>query len=149
MPDPINIPDYSQSAGVPSQWNQDIGATDVALITGNVPPVLTVDHLFAASQNIPALTPVGFNDADELVAAVTASADPADDIVAVGITVTAVVTDASATRKGGPVYRGGCFNPDKLNWPASFNTDARKFSAFEGAPSPTAIVIRRPKTATV
>lgn len=139
----ITIPNRSQTAGIPAQWEDTIAAADVALITGHEPTVLTVDLLVAASQNIPALTPVGFDGSGRLVPALSGTT------AAIGITLVAVVTDASTTYKGVPVYRGGCFNPDALNWPASYSTDALKFAAFNGAPTPTNIVIRRPKTATV
>ena len=68
---------------------------------------------------------------------------------AIGILLTDVTTGPSGTKKGAPVYRAGCFNPDALTWGASFSTDLEKFSAFRGAPSPTSIIIRRPKTASV
>lgn len=141
----ITIPNRSQTAGIPAQWEDTIAAADVALITGHEPAVLTTDLLVAASQTIPALTPVGFNGATPpaLIPAVSGTTQ------AIGILLTAVTTDASATLKGVPVYRAGCFNPDALNWPASYTTDALKFAAFNGAPTPTNIVIRRPKTATV
>lgn len=141
-----NIPDLSQGAGMPSQWSEDLTAVDVALITGHMPAVLTVDMTYALSQNIPALTPVGFDANGDLVPAVSGGATP---IQAIGINLIPVVTPATGAKKAAPTYRGGCFNPDKLNWPASFDTEAEKFNAFNGAPTPTSIVIRRPKTATV
>jgi hypothetical protein len=47
------------------------------------------------------------------------------------------------------VTRMGCFNPDALTWDASYDTLAKKLYAFEGAPSPTAIIIRQPTAMTV
>lgn len=67
----------------------------------------------------------------------------------IGVLLVAVTTDASPTLKAAPVYRAGCFNPDALIWGASFGNDAEKFNAFRGAPTPTNIIIRRPKTASV
>lgn len=67
----------------------------------------------------------------------------------IGITIFDVVTPSSGSKIGAPIYRGGCFNPALINWPASFDTDAKKFAAFNGAPSPTDIVIRAVKTGTV
>jgi hypothetical protein len=46
-------------------------------------------------------------------------------------------------------WRQGMFNPDVLVWDASFDTDEKKRLAFEGAPSPTSIFIRKPMQATV
>lgn len=266
----ITLPNNAQTAGIPSQWSDTISAAVAGLITGNVPPVLTVDVQFAASQTIAALTPVGPNAAglyvpatdDQVVgakasqlgtfsgvgtaddtitidgvvytlkaapttvanevkigasAAATAvnliaaiNADPAGSgtlfgslttehttvsarlnasavvevvaktegtagnalattesgtgfswaaatltggkdaygVKATAITVTAITTPASPTG-GAPVYKGGCFNPDLLNWPAYYSTDAKKFAAFDGAPSPTNIIVRRPRAHTI
>lgn len=138
----VNIPSRNQTAGIPSQWSEDITAVDIALITGNEPAVMTRDHLVDASQTIPALTPVGLSNG-RLVPAVSGVTQ------AIGILVIAVSTSASTTYQGAPVYRAGCFNPDAINWPASYDTEAEKFSAFDGAPTPTNIIIRRPKTQTV
>ena len=60
--------------------------------------------------------------------------------------VVAVTTDGTTNYKGAPVYRQGVVNPDALVWPASYDTDAKKFAAFDGAPTPTDIIVRRPKT---
>lgn len=68
---------------------------------------------------------------------------------AIGILLVDITTDGSGSHKGVPIYRAGCFNPDALIWDASYSTDREKFLAFEGAPTPTNIIIRRPKTASV
>ena len=47
------------------------------------------------------------------------------------------------------VTRWGCFNPDALLWDSSYDTETKKLYAFEGAPSPTSIIIRKPTTMTV
>lgn len=138
----VNVPNRAQTAGIPRQWSEDITAYDIALITGSEPAVMTRDHLVDASQTIAALTPVGLSNG-RLVPAVSGS------VQAIGILVAAVATSASTTYQGAAVYRTGCFNPDALNWPASYDTEAEKFSAFDGAPTPTNIIIRRPKTQTV
>jgi len=139
----VNIPDRSATAGVPSQWSEDITAVDIPLWTGDTPAPVTQDLIVAASQTLPAYTPVGFNGSGRLI--------PAESGVtqAIGFTVAAITTDASTNYKGAPVYRAGVVNPDKLNWPASYDTDAEKFAAFNGAPPPTNIIVRRPKTASV
>lgn len=139
----VNVPDLSATAGFPAQYSEDITAVDVALVTGHEPAILQVDAIVAASQSIPAYTPVGKDGSGRLVPAESGTTQ------AIGITIADTVTSASTTYKGAPIYRAGCFNPDKINWPASYDTDAKKFAAFDGAPSPTNIVIRRPKTATV
>jgi hypothetical protein len=139
----ITLPSNAQSAGIPSQWDDTISAPLASFLSGHEPAILTVDLIVAASQNIPALTPVGFDGSGRLVPAVSGTTQ------AIGITVAAIVTDASTTYKGAPVYRAGCFNPDRINWPASYDTEAEKFAAFNGAPTPTSIVIRRPKSGSV
>lgn len=135
----ITLPNNAQTAGIPAQWDDTISAAAGSLITGDSPGILTQDLIVAASQTIAALTPVGFDANDRLVPA------EAGVIQAIGITVVAVTTTASTTYTGAPVYRGGCFNPDLINWPASYDTEAEKMNAFEGAPSPTNIIMRRPR----
>ncbi len=139
----VNITDRSATAGVPAQWSEVLTATDVALWTGDYPAPMTQDLIVAASQTIPAYTPVGFNGAGRIV--------PAESGVtqAIGFTVAAIASDASTNYIGAPIYRAGVVNPDKLNWPASYDTEAEKFAAFNGAPTPTQIIVRRPKTLSV
>ncbi|BCM19245.1 hypothetical protein [Mesorhizobium sp. J8] len=62
-------------------------------------------------------------------------------VQAIGVT-TAPVVDTDAAQSVA-IYRAGNFNPDALNWDASFNTDAKREAAFRGAPSPTNILIRK------
>lgn len=52
-----------------------------------------------------------------------------------------VGNDAGTTTS--PFWYSGCYNPDMLIWHASFATDADKSKAFNGAPSPTQILIRK------
>lgn len=79
---------------------------------------------------------VGLNGSGKLVPAVLGT------VVAIG-----VVTQAVAAPTGAgvtvPVFFAGCFNPDALVWDASYDTDAKKATAFRGAPSPTRILIRK------
>lgn len=137
----INLPNSSQEAGIPYQWEQEINPGLSDLITGHEPALLTMDLVVAGGQTIPALTPVTKDENGNLVAATAGTP-------AIGITIVDVVTAADET-KGAPVYRAGCFNPDALNWDDSYADDAAKFAAFEGAPTPTNIVMRRQKFATV
>lgn len=137
------------TAGVAGYYNEDIAANANPFITGDHPPVVTTDELVAASQTLAARTVVGFNDAGALVAAVRDSVDPDDDVAPIGILVYAVTTGGGDTTVRTGVYRQGTFNPDLIVWPPSFNTAEEKRLAFEGAPSPTAIVLRAPQTLTV
>lgn len=65
-------------------------------------------------------------------------------ILPIGVTCVEIVTTAGVATKG-PIFYAGCFNPNKLNWHASFNTDAKKRQAFRGSPTPTNIVIKKPR----
>ena len=131
------------TAGVAGSNTEVINASPDPWLTGDHPPVVTTDELVAASQNIPARTPVGFNGSGALVPAVDGTTP------AIGIVVYETVTGAGDTTVRTGVYRQGVFNPTLINWPASYNTDEKKRLAFNGAPSPTAIVLRKPQTLTV
>lgn len=114
---------------------------DTSLIVGlaaNVP---------GAAGNSIATTESGSNTSFG-AATLTGGRDSAG-IRAVGLTVIAVTTPGSGAKKGAPIYRGGCFNPNLINWPASYDTTAEKMRAFHGAQTPTNIVLRAPKSATV
>lgn len=137
----IDIPSSADTAGIAGSSVETITNCD-PFITGDFPPVVTTDELVAASQNIPARTPVGFSSG-ALVPAVQGTTQ------AIGITVAAVVTAAGETTTRAPIYRQGVFNPDQINWPASYDTVDKKKTAFNSAPTPTSIVIRAPRTMTV
>ena len=141
----ITPPDLAKLAGIPSQGSDTILVTPEGLITGNVPDVLTEDMTVAASQNIPAYTAVGFDGSGNIIKAVLGTT------AAIGFAVHDIVTDASGTLKAFPIYRAGCFNPDFLLWDATYNTaeKKKKLEAFRGAPSPTNIIMRPIKSATV
>lgn len=68
---------------------------------------------------------------------------------AIGITVVDVTTGASGNLKSAPIYRAGCFNPDAIAFHASYTSEAEKINAFRGAPTPTNIILRKPKTMSV
>lgn len=138
----VLIPSKAQDAGVPQQYTDTISQVNTYLVTGSEPELMTEDLPVAASMTMLALTVVGFNGAGAVIPAVLTTTPP------IGVLVVDVTTTASATLTGAPVYRQGCLNPDALIWPATINTDALKFNAFHGAPTPTNIIIRRPKTAT-
>jgi hypothetical protein len=134
----IDIPNGDTTAGIAGSWTDTITQTD-PLITGDRPGQITTDEWFADNVNIPALTPVVATSGRWNVAAAGAPA--------AGITTVDIVTGANSTARSG-VFRAGVFNPDRIKWPASYDTPTKKRLAFEGAPSPTQIVIRRPTAAT-
>jgi hypothetical protein len=135
-----NALDLSHLAGVPAQESDTFNPINLMLIAGESPLPTTRDMAFDESQDIPARTPVGVGANDLLVPAVW-DADTGVAIKPIGITLSHVVSGAGEN-PGGPVLIQACVNMDMLNWPASFDTDAKKLTAFDGAPSPTSIVVR-------
>lgn len=137
----INLPNLGPSAGFPSQSTDTINPVLEGLIVGETPAVITQDMQLAEDQTLDAYTPVGFDADGNLVEALTGSVDPDDDIHPIGITLYDIVVD-EGENPGVPILRAGCLAKHLINWPASFDTDAKKFAAFEGASSPTSIVVR-------
>lgn len=116
--------------------------TQVTLHTGAMPQVTTSEVVAAAlvaSVDLPAYSVVGRNAGGELVMAVW-DAVAANNVRPIGITTTTV--KAGATAKNVAVWRDGVFNPDALNWHASFDTDLKKRLAFEL--SQQTIFLRKP-----
>lgn len=60
-------------------------------------------------------------------------------VQALGVLPHAVSLGASGAQNA-PVWFTGNFNSDALVWDASFDTDAKKAAAFDGAPTPTSIL---------
>ncbi|PBB41807.1 hypothetical protein CK222_21890 [Mesorhizobium sp. WSM3866] len=137
----INLPNLGPSAGTPSQWTDTINPVLEGLIVGETPAVVVQDLKAAANQTLEPYTPVGFDDSGNLVPALVGSVDPADDIKAIGITLFKIVIPVGQN-PGLPILRSGCLAKHMIAWPASFDTDAEKFAAFAGAPTPTNIVVR-------
>lgn len=137
-------PDRSWDAGVPKQTSDDFAVTPEGFITGPTPPQFVVDMPVALSQTLAAYTVVGQNAAGAIVPALRGSVDPDDDIKPIGILLYPVTSAASGPLPVGRVLRSACINPmfPLLVWPASYNTNALKMNAFEGAPSPTQFVTR-------
>lgn len=132
------------TAGVAAQYADTINPAEVAFIAGETPALFATVETVVSGQDLAALTVVGFDANGKVTIADISDADPANHITAVGVLVYAV--DASSGDVVGQVYRGGNFNPDELVWHASYDTDAKKAKAFEGAPSPSQIVITKTET---
>lgn len=120
--------------------NKESYAT-VELFSGDADTPTTTEVVSAAllATGLPAFSVVGFASG-ELVLAVTGGDAP---VLPRGITTAEVI--ANATGDTVAVFRGGCFNPDALNWDVSYSTDAKKAVAFEG--SKEAIFIKKPNYA--
>ena len=127
-------------AGMASSQTEDFKT--IPLFTGDT-PVTTLDYLVNSAvisgADLAANTVVGFNSSGELVKA-TWNATPASGVPAIGVTTNTV--KQGATTKSVAVYRTGCFNPDALIWDSTYDTDAKKKSAFEYAGK--GIFIRKP-----
>lgn len=132
----VNLPYQSQDAGIPYQWADTINPADKDLFSGDLPPKMTEDLIFKASQTIEARTVVGLDNNDQVVPAVLGTT------AAIGVTAHKVVAGVGQN-PGGAVYRAGCFNPDALIWDATYDTDAKKLNAFHGAATPTNILVRK------
>ncbi len=145
----INPPYDAHRAGVPSQWTDTINPVAEGLIVGETPAVVTEDMTVAASQTITSVyVPVGFDGSGNLVPAVWDATYASAGVRAVGVLLRPITTPASPVQ-GQPVLRQGCLSMDLIAWPASFDTDEKKLEAFRGAPTPTAIVVRKVRAGSI
>ena len=107
--------------------------TQIELFAGDTPAVVTDHGVLGAAlavTGIPAWTPVHVDAATRAITlAVTGSANSEDDVQANAVTVAPVVPGSPATASV-PVYKAGMFNVEALRFGESFDTDAKKFSAF-------------------
>lgn len=103
--------------------------TSVELIAGDTPLIVTttepVDSAVLAAGMV-ALRVVGLDAQGEVVDALLGTTQ------AVGILVSPIAAGSSAGTKA-LLYRAGCFNPAALSWPASYDTDEKKRTAFNSA----------------
>lgn len=135
---PIVAPqNRAQYAGMPSQWADDVTGSHQHLYAGNTPHVVTQDLPLALNQTVPAYTPMMWNVAG------TGLIPATEGTPAIGITLYDIVVPATGALPGVPVVTQACLNKDALNWGASYTTDAQKFAAFQGADTPTNIVVRQ------
>lgn len=110
------------------------------LLAGNHPPLAPAYSApLPNSVTYAQFTVVGKNGSGQLVPA-TWDAVPANAIKPIGVLAHAAALGASGTGTGVYWYQGN-FNHAMLVWDASFGTEAKKLSAFEGSPTPTNIII--------
>ena len=130
------------TAGVAGQWSETLNAQDDAFVTGDSPQQASNEYPAAAAQTFTARQVVGFNGSGNLIPAVLGTT------AAIGFVVYA---PSAATTLGQKVsvMRQGVFNPDLLSFDVSYGTAEQKRLAFEGAPTPTNIILRKPETMTV
>lgn len=112
--------------------------TDEPLFTGER-RVHTDTGVIAAEQEIAALTPLARDSDDNLVPCVSGGASPTDEVVA--ISMVSITTGTGETAEI-PCYWSGCFNPDRLEWDDSFDSDEKKRAAV-GEPSTSNIAIKK------
>lgn len=129
-------------AGVAGKWSETINPEAALLVTGDAPAQASMPLPAAAAQTFTARQVVGLNGSGLLVPAVLGTVE------AVGYIVYAP-SAATTLNQLIEVMRQGVFNPEALTWDATYDTDEKKRMAFEGAPSPTSIIIRKPQTMTV
>lgn len=140
----INPQDGSLTAGIAAKSTEDVNPPVDELVTGDLPVYgADTDETVLTGQDLDALTVVGFDNNGKVI--------PAEHGVtqAVGFLPYAVDTATPGTDLTARVVRTGCLNPEVLVWDASYDTDAKKHKAFEGAPAPTQIVIRKIATMAV
>lgn len=146
----INPKNGDLTAGVAGQSSDIINASPDPLVTGDAPAFYTEPLPVAADMVLAAREVVGFDANNNIIPAVLDSGTPANNVQAIGFVMYAIdTTGKAAGAVEVEVVRGGVFNPDLLVWEDGFATDADRRAAFRGAPSPTAIIIRKPTTMTV
>jgi hypothetical protein len=124
--------------GMASLATQDFAT--VELFSGDVDVFSETETLLDPSGDLPAFTVVGRITASKKVTLCDPGASDGSQ-KPVGIT-TAPVIDNGTDQKL-QVFKSGCFNPDALNWHASFNTDDLKRLAFKGGESPLIFIQKR------
>lgn len=111
------------------------------LIAGEHPKLASFPMTVKAAQTLAQFAVVGLDASGDLVPA-TFNADPALGIKPVGV-VTQAVTGAADGSTTVPTFYSGSFNPDALVWDATFDTDGKKATAFNGSPTPTNVTLRK------
>ncbi len=109
----------------------------VELITGHAPELMTQSGYQAdGTVAIAAFTVVGISAGNIVPATATGTAD----VAPIGVTTAPILANATVQKLG--LIRAGNLNVDALVFDASFD-DAEKLAAFEGAPTPTNIVLQK------
>lgn len=135
-------PQKDLTAGIAGQSSDTITPDQVSFLAGHLPALWGRPETVLADQTLEALTVVGRDANGKIVPAVEAG--EASPIQAIGVLAYAV--DSTGADVVAEVYLSGNFNPDELVWPATYDTDAEKAAAFDGAPSPTQIVVTKTRT---
>ncbi len=127
--------------GIAGVEHGDVHTSDWTHLAGDTPPVVTVSVKAVGPLSLPGLSVVKYDGTT------IAPAQLGD--TPYGIT-TAPVELADGETTTLAVYIQGHFFMDALNFDPSFATDDDKLAAFNGAPTPTVIVLsKRPASATI
>lgn len=119
-----------------ASFEQGVTFNSQELFSGPTPLVVTRDYPVAADTTLAAFSVVGLNGTGKVVLAEQDGAPQA-----IGITTGPIVPGVGTTSVA--LFIAGNFNPAALTWDASFTTDAHKRAAFDAAPAPTNIIIRK------
>jgi len=114
--------------------------TSVELMSGDTPLVVTTSEPVDSTvltAGMAALRVVALDAQGEVVDAAHGS------LQAVGILVSPIAAGSSAGTRA-LLYRAGCFNPAALSWPASYDTDEKKRTAFISAPGSQIFIKKTP-----
>lgn len=115
-----------------AEFNEILAADIDNLLSGNWPPFAPAVVLKTELANTVAPMTVVALDATKGTVVAAKKGTPA-----IGVIYTAP-SDGTVL-----VLRSGCFNPDALIWDASYASYDDKKVAFEGAPTPTQIIVRQ------
>ena len=133
-------PQRDMLAGIAGQSADVITPDHVDFINGEFPVLWGHGpYTVLTGQQLAALTVVGKDGAGKLVPAT-------EDGTVKAIGVLPYAVDSTSGDVATELYRSGNFNPDLLVWDASFTTAAQKAAAFEGAESPTQIIVTKTQT---
>jgi hypothetical protein len=118
------------------KFGQAMSATDTVtsnFLFSGTPAVGTKQEVYASfAADVPVYTVVGrITASKKLVKSVVGATDGSQN--AIGVTTSFLAAQAPNADQPVDIFYNGTFNPDALNWDASYNTDALKKYAFEAA----------------
>lgn len=131
-----------QSLDGAMRWEQPHKTTDTVLpaavdfISGDFPPVMAFPMVVEVGATITVGMVLEDNGSGALQPAVFGSGNPVLGVAMSGVT-------TAAANRSVLLARTGVFDPARLTWDVSFDTDAKKLGAFEAAPSPTQVILRK------
>lgn len=106
--------------------------SSVELLASDLPPVISNSAKAGdfGATGLVKWTPVRYDRATGTISAVSWNADPALAVLPNAVTSHDIAVGSSAD-SAVIVYVSGNFNPEAINWPASFDTAAKRAAAFD------------------